>query len=175
MSQETKSMLPEHEVEELMQYAHLMLDLDDLIKEKEQELKDLKDKRKQVSEGHFPDKFAELGLEEIKLDNGMKISVKPFFSCSIVDQATGFDWLIENGHGGVVKNDVIVPFPAGKNQPALDLMTQLTKQGLPAQRKLGVHWATLNALTREIYTGGGTLPETIFQVYQGAKTSIKKG
>ena len=52
------------------------------------------------------------GVELIKLEGGISVEVKPFYSARIPASRSeeAFDWLRENGHGDLIKNQVSLEF-----------------------------------------------------------------
>jgi len=140
--------------------------LEDSIKEKENQLKELKAELEQVSTKLIPDRMDALGMKSLTLTNGRKVEIKPFYYAKILDG--GFKWLDENGHGGIIKTEAIRQFTRDERDSALEFI-----QENPGFRlSENVHHSTLGAFVREVYGKGETLPEALFSVYQGSRTKL---
>lgn len=62
-----------------------------------------------------------------------------------------FKWLEDNGHGSVIKNQVIVEFSKDQNEAAAKLVEALRKMvQVPVLRRKTVHHSTLTSLVREL-------------------------
>ena len=157
--------------------ANSQRELENKIKQQEEELRETKRQLKQVSEVDIPEALAESGLSEIKLTDGTKVSVQQFYSASIpkdkIDEA--LDWLRDNGHGDLIKNAISVDFGKGEDEQAAKLKQQLAKQGRSLTDKTGVHPQTLRAFAREQVEKGQNLPLDLLGIYIGQKTVIKEG
>ena len=147
-----------------------LTDLEDQLKAKKEELT-------QVSEEDLPEALAECGLSEIKLLDGSKVTVKPYYQASPpkekYDEAMA--WLRDHGHGDLIKNDVTVSFGKGEDTNAAEFKTHLIESGTSFTDKTGVHPMTFKAFVREQVETGQNLPFDLLGVYIGQKTSIKQG
>lgn len=147
-----------------------LTDLEDQLKAKKEELT-------QVSEKDLPEALAECGLSEIKLLDGSKVTVKPYYQASPPKEKyeEAMAWLRTHGHGDLIKNDVTVSFGKGEDTNAAEFKTQLIQAGTSFTDKTGVHPMTFKAFVREQVETGQNLPFDLLGVYIGQKTSIKKG
>ena len=75
----------------------------------DEQLKTLKATENTLSEQTIPDLMHRAGVSLIKLDDGSKVEVKPFYSARIPVSRTeeAFTWLRDNGHGDLIKNNVL--------------------------------------------------------------------
>ena len=64
--------------------------------------------------------MAELNLSKIDLEDGSSISVSKYYSASIPreKQEEAFNWLVDNEHGDLIKNQVSVSFVRGEETKA---------------------------------------------------------
>ena len=66
----------------------------------------------------------------IKLKDGSAVEVKPFYGARIplskVDDA--FTWLRENGHGDLIKNNVMLTFGRNQDNEAKSLVAELKRE-----------------------------------------------
>jgi len=147
-----------------------LTDLEDQLKAKKEELT-------QVSEKDLPEALAECGLSEIKLLDGSKVTVKPYYQASPpkekYDEAMA--WLRDHGHGDLIKNDVTVSFGKGEDSSAAEFKAHLVEVGTSFTDKTGVHPMTFKAFVREQVETGQNLPFDLLGIYIGQKASIKKG
>ena len=156
--------------------AQELLELEKLVDQKQAELKEVQNKYKKVSEEDIPSMLSELGLSEITMNDGSKISTSQYYSTRITPdkQEEAFDWLNNNGHGDIIKNTVTVSFGREENDSALKLADELAGQGLDPTQKKWVEPMTLKAFVREQVENGNDLPLETFNVYIGQKTRIIK-
>lgn len=136
--------------------------LNDIIKNKGE-------RARYLSEVLVPNKLDDLGMSSIKMADGRKVEVKPFYSCKILNEQA-FAWLDENGHGGLIKTKVVQEFSRTEREKAIEFV----KEHPEFRFEQGVHYQTITAFTKEIYSRNETLPEDLFQVFQGKKTKISK-
>lgn len=156
--------------------AKKQVELEREIAELEDKIKSKKEEHRQVSQVDLPEAMAEIGMQDFTLDSGHKISVKPFYNCSIpkdkYDEA--MDWLRDNGHGDLIKNTISVDFGKGEDSAAVQFKTSLQEQGTSYTDKTGVHPQTLRAFVREQVESGRPLPLDLLGVFIGQQTSIKE-
>lgn len=157
--------------------ANRQLVLEKEIEDLEAQLKEKKESLVQVAEKDLPEALAECGLAEVKLLDGSKVSVKPYYQANPpkekYDEAMA--WLRDNGHGDLIKNDVTVSFGKGEDDRAADFKTFLSDNGTSYSDKTGVHPMTFKAFVREQVETGQNLPFDLLGIYIGQKASIKKG
>ena len=84
--------------------------LKDQIKDKEDELKKLKDTADELSNNVIPTMMTEMNVSTLKLADGSAVEVKPVYGASIpvAKKEEAFNWLRENGLGDLIKNEVTV-------------------------------------------------------------------
>lgn len=157
--------------------ANRQLSLEKEIEDLEAQLKEKKESLVQVAEKDLPEALAECGLSEVKLLDGSKVSVKPYYQANPpkekYDEAMA--WLRDNGHGDLIKNDVTVSFGKGEDDRAVDFKRFLSENGTSYSDKTGVHPMTFKAFVREQVETGQNLPFDLLGIYIGQKASIKKG
>ena len=161
---------------DLTNKAEELLELEKLMDKVQAELKEVKNKYQKVSEEDIPSMLSELGLSEITMNDGSKISTSQYYSARITPDKTdeAFAWLNNNGHGDIIKNTVSVSFGREDNDSALKLASELHSKGLDPAQKKWVEPMTLKAFVREQVENGNDLPLETFNVYIGQKTRIIK-
>lgn len=144
--------------------ARALVDADAAVEQAEVNLKDAKERARVLREETIPSAMQELGLEEIKLDTGQKLTVKQDVYASIPSdkKEEAYNWLDVNGFGGLIKVEVKTDYPKGEAQAALQLFQELQDRGLNAQYGQNVHAQTLKAFLREQIAAGSNVPLDLF-------------
>jgi len=160
----------------LSEKSNQLQKLDDAIQEAEQTLGQLKAEYRELSEVDIPSMLSELGLSEITLKDGNKISTSTYYSARISEDKRdeAFQWLNDNGFGDIVKNTVSVSFGREEDDSARKLVDSLEDNGYATAQKKWVEPMTLKAFVREQVEKGSDLPLETFNVYIGQKTRIIK-
>jgi len=160
----------------LSEKSNELQNLDNQIKDVEEELGKLKSKYRELSEVDIPSMLSELGLSEITLADGNKISTATYYSARISEDKRdeAFGWLNDNGFADIIKNTVSVSFGRDEDDSARKLVDSLEDNGYATAQKKWVEPMTLKAFVREQVEKGSDLPLETFNVYIGQKTRIIK-
>lgn len=98
-------------IKSLTELCESLQELEKKQEEAEQYLKDIKATIEDLSTKRIPDKLLELGVTELKLSNGAKVSTSKKYIASIPKDPDkskeAFDWLIQNGHGAIIKKQLV--------------------------------------------------------------------
>jgi|TARA_X000001382_G_scaffold128884_1_gene119593 hypothetical protein len=142
----------------------------------EEQMGKLKAKTRELSEIIIPNMLSELGLSEITLKDGNKITTSTYYSARITDEnrEEAFAWLDENGFSDIIKNTVSVSFGREEDDSAKKLLETLDTDGYKTAQKKHVEPMTLKAFVREQVEKGSDLPLETFNVYIGQKTKVIK-
>ena len=141
----------------------------------EEELKKLKEVETTLSEQTIPNLMQQAGLSLLKLADGSSVEVKPFYSARIPASKSdeAFNWLRENGHGDLIKNQVSLEFGMKQDNEAKSIVEELKSKGLPVKQKTTVHPSSLRGFVREqIQDLGKDVPADLFGTYVANKTKI---
>tara|TARA_R110000751_G_scaffold254326_1_gene353784 strand:+ start:1160 stop:1732 length:573 start_codon:yes stop_codon:yes gene_type:complete len=167
-------------IEDLSTLCNKLLNLEGAIGNMEEKLQRLKEKQRELSEQIIPDKLGQLGVTNLKLNDGSQISAETFYRARISADKV-FDahaWLRDNGHGDIIKNILTLTFGQGEDAMAKELVDQLVSQGHIPQEKEAVHPSTLRAFVKEqIESGNNAFDFDVqknFSVYQGKRTKINR-
>lgn len=167
-------------IEDLSALCNKLLKVEGTIGNVEERLQRLKDQQRELSEQLIPDKLSQLGVTNLKLNDGSQISAETFYRARISADKV-FDahaWLRDNGHGDIIKNILTLTFGQGEDAMATELVNQLISQGHIPQEKEAVHPSTLRAFVKEqIESGNGAFDLDVqkkFSVYQGKRTKINR-
>ena len=86
--------MDESAIKSLSKLCHDLLVLEGEIGNTEERLRKVKSQHKELSEQTIPDKLAELGVADLKLSDGSRISADPFYSARITaaNLEAAHDW-----------------------------------------------------------------------------------
>ena len=146
------------------------------IETSEQNLKDLKKAYQHISGEVIPTMMSEMGLAELKLQDGSHLKVATSYRATITEanKEAAFNWLRNNWLGDIIKNEISVSFGRNEDNKAADYAALAQERGYQPTQKLKVEPMTLKALVRERIEAGKEMPTEIFNVFVGNKTTIKR-
>ena len=150
--------------------------LEDDIESDEKKLKEKKERLRQISGETIPTMMSEMSLTELKLKDGSKVLVKPFYAARITPekQEAAFNWLREHGLGDIIKNDITVTFGMSEDNKATAYAVLARGQGYEPVQKVAVHTGTLKAVVRERTESGQDMPADLFNTFVGNQTKINR-
>ena len=160
---------------DIAESCNKLLETQKKIEATEEELKKLKDVETTLSEQTIPNLMQQAGVELIKLEGGISVEVKPFYSARIPSSKfeEAFTWLRDNGHGDLIKNQISLEFGMKQDNEAKSLVEELKAKGLPVKQKQTVHPSSLRGFVREqIQDLGKDVPAELFGTYVANKTKI---
>lgn len=151
-------------LDDMAQLARALVDADAEIDRADQVLKDAKEAARVLREETIPSAMQEMGLEEVKLNTGQKISIKQEVYASIpaANKNQAYDWLNEHGFGGLIKVEVATQFAKGEQESAVTLLKTLQNMGLQPTLDQNVHAQTLKAFLKEQLAQGTNIPLDLF-------------
>lgn len=172
-----KAKASEDKMEQIVALAQRLVDEKAELKRLEDEVKDAKKALLKTERSDLPDLMMELGLTQIKLENGMVVDVKDDCTASLTAATKGaaFKWMIENNFGGLIKTEVSIPYGRGEREQAVELVKTLDAQDIKADLSESVHHSTLKAFVKERLAEGDAIPMELFNVYPFNKATVKKG
>ena len=137
------------------------------------------EKKKQIqhiSGEVIPTMMSEMGLAELKLQDGSHLKVSTSYRATITEanKEEAFNWLRNNGLGDIIKNEISVSFGRNEDNKAASYAELAKGQGFQPTQKMKVEPMTLKALVRERIEAGKPMPAEIFSVFVGNKTTIKR-
>ena len=141
----------------------------------EELVKDWKRKVRQLAEEQLPEAMAELNLSNISLADGSSITVDKYYSASIPKDKQGeaFDWLVDNGHGDLIKNQVSVSFVRGEEDKAQQFAEELSDNNFAVNTRKWVEPMTLKGWCKGQTEKGVNIPSDLFGLYIGNRAKIK--
>ena len=140
-------------------------------KKAEDQLSKLKQAEEQLLNKDIPELLGKMRLDECTTASGIQVKVKREIKASLpgherVEARMGaLRWLIEHGHGGVIKNQVSVALERGEDTRADALVVELRTKGFEVEAKKDVHASTLGALVRELVANGTIVPREYFNLF----------
>jgi len=142
----------------------------------ENNLKDLKKEHQRISGEVIPTMMSEMGLSELKLQDGSHLKVSTSYRATITEanKEAAFNWLRNNGLGDIIKNEISVSFGRNEDNKAATYAELAKGQGFQPTQKMKVEPMTLKALVRERIEAGKDMPTEIFGVFSENKTTIKR-
>ena len=151
-------------LDQMSMLARKLKSSDEAIKEQADELKRVQETARVLREETIPSAMQELGLSELKLDTGEKLTIKQdvYASIPVAHRELVFDWLEKHDFDGLIKTTVISQFGRGELEAANEMRDKLRAQGLDAITKREVHHSTMKAFLREQISNGVDIPLDLF-------------
>lgn len=168
----------DEQLDTVSKIADQQLALERDIEQLAEELRVKKNLYVKVSQEDLPDAMSAMGMSSFKLSNGASIDIKKGVDASIrvADKPLAYDWLRENGHGAIIKNEFKVPFGAGQDAQAEQLDKFLHQIDADFNAAISIHTQTLRAWARTQLEEGNPIPETIkVYEYSVAKVTPPRG
>lgn len=139
---------------------------------------ELKAKKQRVSDLELtaiPEMMAHMHMEKFS-NGGLSVEVKKdvWASISAERAADAHRWLVENGHGGLIKREIAVPFAMGQEQLASDLRRELdSKFPGSVKQEEWVEPMSLKAFIRKQLEAGKVIPMELFAAQEYRKAKVK--
>ena len=167
----------ENELGELTKLVKLMQMLQVQADLQAKELATVNEEIRVLSEVKIPEKFLQMNLQEIKMDDGAKVTVSKIYTASLAGrEVEAFAWLKENGMDDLIKHKVELNFGKGEDEIAAALVAALREQDYIVEDKKTVHPQTLKAFVKEqIEIGNPKFKRDVFGVFIIDRTKIKGG
>jgi hypothetical protein len=140
-------------------------------KRAEDALQKCKQDEERLLQKEIPELLQRMRLSKCTTASGIEVSVKRDIKASlpghdhVEKRMAAFQWLIDHGHGGVIKNNVTVVLDRGADERADALVVDLRAKGFDVDAKKDVHAGTLSALARESQANGTAMPRDRFNIY----------
>ena len=164
----------EGETSKLSTLIRQSIDLDKEIKDAEQHLKDLQQRKRTVDEEDIPSLMETLGVESLTVD-GNKVSIDKYVSARIPDdkKEEAYSFIRSIGEGDIIKNEVVVGFGMGQDNVAGAVVDDLRNQGLTPSQKTHIHPMTLRTWVKNRIDNGQEIDFDTFGIYVGNRAKIK--
>ena len=161
------------ELTRVRELCDMLIAAEALMNERQAALDDAKGRYNDIRLVALPELMAEVGLSEVKLEDGTVISITEEVAASIkeANRVPAMRWLVDHGYAGLIKSRVIVnttPEEAEElygslrgNYPELDLDEK-------------VHPMTLKSFVKERLAAGEDVPMDLFGVHPYSVAKIKR-
>lgn len=158
----------------LSQLAEDLFDAETDVVNKAAELKAAQGKVRNLAEFVIPELCEELGVNTIVTKSGLKVEVtdSTYAKKLTHKHAAALKWLRENNQGGLIKTAVSVPFTAGSEGDADELVEQLAGEGFTATKAVEVHHSSLGAAIRSMLAEGIDVPLDLLGAYSKRVATI---
>lgn len=128
----------------------------------------------ELTEKTIPGFLESLGMSELTLSNGRKISVKPEIYSSIKEGAKVLagKWLTDKGYGPIVRHTFISSFGVNEQDKANEVRKKLEVAKVDFTEDIKIHPQTLAATIRTILGNGEEVPDELFNVSRKTKAKV---
>lgn len=134
---------------------------------RESGLKAAKKRARDIIEGSIPSIMTELNLKKIVTPKGTTITVKddPKSDVPKKNMDKFIEWLDENGHGGIVKRNLVVAFGKDTQADTEKLLERLKDEGRAAKMDGTINYQTLQKWVRGRLEEGDEIPTDLVNVF----------
>lgn len=140
--------------------------VNDMIADVEQELKRLTQIKNKLETERIPALMEEMGQTKGTW-NGVEVKLVQKIDARITEanKNSAFAWLRDNGHDGIIKNDVSMSFDKGQDNLVGDVIHILREKGFDPKQKTTVHGNTLKSFIKEGLEKGISLDLDLLGAY----------
>lgn len=172
---------------ELVKMGEEMQRLQDCMTSSEEYLANLKQEYNKIAEVQLPEAMQMMGLKFFGLADGYEINIQQVVSTKIKpeQQEAAYQWLREQGHDDIIKNEVKVVFGRGEGEQAAWLAGNISAiihdEGPIPGKEAGmviseqtIHPQTLKAFVTTQLEAGTEFPAELFGLYVGKIAKLVK-
>ncbi len=164
------------DLERLVSLSNSMTQKERRVEELEEELRTAKQELRDIQEEQIPDVMMELGVSDVTLTDGRKLTIKEDIHAKIADKnrQEAHAWMVEHGYGDIIKNQVVVNVETG-NQESLNSLLGILNNNAYEDYSLknNIHFQTLKKFVKENIEAGVDIPLNLFGVFMSKKAQIK--
>lgn len=160
-------------MERVTGYVKQVKEIDKETEKLEEELKQLKATKQQITQYDLPDLMFEHGVNSLRLLDDTRVEIKPFYYARVdkEKELAFYEWLRKNGHGGLIKGHLEV-WTTDSN--LLSLIAGFCEHvGIKPEVKDGIHWKTLEKWFQEVTVRGVAVDTNLFTSHLGNVANIK--
>lgn len=161
----------------VVKMAHRLLMAEREVAMITRELKRASEEMDNISDCFLPELMQDARITTFTMDNGYTVAVKNVVRASIPKDnlAEGLAWLIDNGHGDLIKEEISLAFGRGDNEFVIKFlpwlrrfMARCGKSEVPVSDDMKVHAGTLSAFVKEQLNlePPAELPEAILGIFR---------
>lgn len=181
---------PTDEVDKLLAQ---FLEQDGTVKDLEEHLRLAKEVRLKLQMELLPSAMEQARKKTVKYSDGAVLSLRPFIAAELPSpskindaeedekpellarRTAGMGWLRDNQGAAIIKNELTVEIPKGKDNLVAELEQKCEELGLTWSRAENVHHQSLLAFLREKLKAGAAIPIETFKLVTGSKAHYKPG
>lgn len=158
--------IPPDKMGELGVEVRKLLKLRMEIAEVENHLSGLKRDYNALAIDRVPNIMAELGIDEVRTEGGVKVTVNREVQCKIIPEQKepALAWLEQNNYGAIIKHEVSVAFGKDSENIVKQVVDAIKSVGVEPEVSKDVHPMTLKAWGRRQVEGGAPIPSDYFNV-----------
>ena len=158
------------------QMARAIRQKEELLSSLEQQVKDEKKALLKMTDEELPAIMIENRIKGLNLDDGSYLSIKQTYGATITvdNRPKAYEWLRENGHDDIIKNQVSCTFGRGEDDQASAFHAFAAKAGYSAEQKTEIHSQTLRAFIKDRVEAGDDFPMELFGAWIGQRAVIKR-
>ena len=162
-------------VSELAELAELQLSLETQVAQKEDELKEIKDRLRRVSEEALPNAMINSNVSEFKLSNGMKVTYTEDLKTSVPrkNKAKVIGYMKDWGYGGAVKSQFVADLGKGNNEATSAFIGLAEKMNVDASVGEDIATATVKKALKERMREGKQDDLTLFGAFPFVRSTVK--
>lgn len=152
-------------IDDVAELARVLEQAKKSVEDAEAVLKAAQEFKRRLAEETIPAVMQELGIKDLTLENGKKMKLKQDVYAQIEsgNKPICWEWLNDNGFGGLIKVKVTAEFGKGQREQAVALCDELSSDGYYVAFNEDVHAQTLKAFLKEqIAKGNSELPLDLF-------------
>lgn len=143
----------------------------------ESHLSELNKEYQTLTVAAIPALMASAGVDEFKMDDGTKVTIKDFINGSlpkdIDERREALHWLQSVGAGDIIKEQIEMAFGRGSRKVAEQVKKALKKLSIDFNAAEGVHPQTLYAFVRERMRDGEPVPFEKLGLHAGRVAKIE--
>lgn len=123
----------------------------------------------------LPELMREYDLDEFKLTDGAKVTIKDDLECAITEanKEAAHKWITKRGDDGIIKTVLLVEFDRDEREQAIKLAQKVRKlTNKPVEVSESVHPQTLKAYLRELLKKKVKVPIDLFSLHPFPKAKL---
>lgn len=131
----------------------------------------------ELAQKEIPNLLESVGLNTITTRDGLKVTIKETVHARLSGETkdAALKWLEENGHSGLIRREVKIPFTREEEEACRELAEQLQGEYPDLTMDRNVHHSTLRSFVRgELEEDTGEFPRDLFNVYIKKTAQIEK-
>lgn len=170
---------PVADLQEVKRLAARLIQIEDEIKDCEERISAAKKEREDIRVKTLPGIMFELGIDRVSIDNH-NCSLEPLVQATLPKdpeaRQNAVDWLVDNGHGGIVKRELTVDLPKG-DALTEELVRDAVRAAAPelvVATTYNVHHSSYTALAKQLVKKGVAVPTDLLGVFVGSIVRVDK-